>query len=115
MTNCRSIFQDLLSMAACVAALGAVAPVQAQTSGPKIGADLATSPAAEDATIVGGAMFFPFAEVSVVPAQRQTEGARDVNLEEPDLTLTTIAGLTGIAALGFVQRRARYGSAQTAV
>ena len=105
MTNCRAIFQYPLSVAACVAALSSAGPALAQTGGPKIGPDLATGSAAEDASIVGSAMFLPFADVSVVPMQRQTEAARDVSLEQPDLTLTTIAVLTGVTALGFVQRR----------
>lgn len=111
MTNRRSNVKYLLSVAAWLAALSAAAPALAQTSNPQMTADLATGPAAEEATTVGSAMFFPFAEVSVVPVQRQTEAAWDASLEGPDLTLTTIAGLTGTAALGFVRRRARYGSA----
>lgn len=114
MTNRRSMFRRLLSVAAFVAALGTVAPTLAQTSNPNVGADLATSPAAEEASTVGSAMLFPFAPVSVVPVQRQTEASWDEGPEGHDLTLTTIAGLTGIAALGFARRRTRYGAARAA-
>ncbi|MGO4390683.1 hypothetical protein AB4Z46_04930 [Variovorax sp. M-6] len=69
--------------------------------------DGGSSSAKTDAAVgPGGAIYTPFAEVPESSGSQAAAATRSSKSEAPDLSLTVIAALAGVAVFGYILRRA---------
>jgi hypothetical protein len=67
--------------------------------------DSATSATIAGGTSLGSAIYSPFVAVSIANEARGVAATRDLNADDPDLTLTLIATLADVAAFAYILRR----------